>query len=81
MYVIEVRPKRAWRGLRFPKDAVPRHATVTSRHTATSHWFQHQTADWVVKARPEVRSSGRLLTIAGERWRIVECACSPRMLQ
>jgi hypothetical protein len=81
MYVIEVRPKQAWRGLRFAKEGAPLRARVTSRHPVASHWFQRATADWVVNIHPEVRSAGRVLDLAWDRWRIVECACSPRSLQ
>jgi hypothetical protein len=80
MYVIEVRPKEKWRGLRMAKQG-QHTATVTFRHIFSSHWFQRETAEGILRNRPRIIQMGRHVTLEPQQIRIIECGCRPESLR
>ena len=80
MYVMEVKPKRTWRGLRMAKNG-SMNASVTTRHSATSHWFQPTTAATVLGQLQRIRQAGRALDLDEAHRRVVECACRAEQLR
>jgi hypothetical protein len=79
VYVIEVRPKATWRGLRMAKHG-QHTATVTFNHRFSSHWFQRTTAEGILRDRPRIIQMGRPLSLEPQQIRIMECGCRPDRL-
>ena len=80
MFIMEVKPKRTWRGLRMAR-AGRLAATVTTRHSATSHWFTQGTAESILRELRSIRQAGLEVTVDGDHRRVTECACRAESLR
>jgi hypothetical protein len=79
MYVVEVRPAKAWRGLRLLKRAGM--VARPSAHRAATHWFAKSTAQQMldtVKLRIG-QTDKPLSELDVARKGIRECECAPVM--